>query len=99
MIVYISIFLLLLVFGFYRNSLIKSKIRGLNVEILFFIFLSLIICGGYMTGSDWRNYEIDYYTSDFLNRNYSYSEPLFIYLISTMKLIIPDFFVFFLTKG
>lgn len=94
MIVYISIFLLLLVFGFYRNSLIKSKIRGLNVEILFFIFLSLIICGGYMTGSDWRNYEIDYYTSDFLNRNYSYSEPLFIYLISTMKLIIPDFFVF-----
>lgn len=50
-----------ILFTCYWASLLKNKI--LLFYILFFV--AIFLCAGYMTGSDWRNYEIIYNTTTF----------------------------------
>lgn len=62
MIFYISIFILLLLPIIFDNGRITKR-NG----IIYYLILPLFLCFGYMTGSDWRNYEIDFNFIDSFN--------------------------------
>src|SRR5665648_660246 len=67
---------------------------GTKFEKIIFLLSALFLCGGYMTGSDWRTYELLYYKADWNNLKYYLSEQLFYVLIIVSKYIIHDFFIF-----
>lgn len=63
MIIYLLPILLVISLSFF-------KIGNLNknsnlIHQLLFVLLAIIYCGGYMTGSDWRTYELLYESADF----------------------------------
>lgn len=63
--------------------------------VIFGCLLCLFLCFGYMTGSDWRNYELYYDTLDFNHFYYGYnSEPGYYLLMMLMKWIGVPFWVF-----
>ncbi len=49
------------VIGCLWGALLKNRI----IKYYLLFFLLLFICCGYMTGTDWRNYELSYYDSSF----------------------------------
>jgi hypothetical protein len=53
---YIFIFAVLLLSLFS----IKNRFARLNNNIIYYIILPFFLCFGYMTGSDWRGYEMDF---------------------------------------
>src|SRR5665648_226817 len=69
---------------------------GTKFEKIIFLLSALFLCGGYMTGSDWRTYELLYYKADWNNLKYYLSEQLFYVLIIVSKYIIHDFLKFIL---
>lgn len=81
-----------LLFGFFSVGHISKK----NTEVLIIVvFISaFIFCGGYMTGSDWRNYEILYNEADWsLLSTYDSEKGFYIYMC-LMKSIGFAFFPF-----
>lgn len=56
--------------------------RLLNISMF---IVGFIFCGGYMTGSDWRSYELDYYDCDL--SSYNYVEAGFV----TLQLVLKTF--------
>lgn len=56
MIYYFIVCILLLILDYY-----KTKINNF-VETFCIIYIMLFMCGGFMCGSDWRSYELDYST-------------------------------------
>lgn len=84
----ILIYYSLFVAGFIIDFKTTKSSHKTHYVFLLFIFL----CFGYMTGSDWRGYEIGYnYSQDSLS-NATY-ELGFYYLIDVFHRIIPDFWV------
>lgn len=75
--------------------LFAEKLRPKNNlgYILIVIWLYVFLCFGYMTGSDWREYELLYNSGD-LNRIISKGEYGFVWLVSCCKLFISDFWIF-----
>jgi hypothetical protein len=63
---------------------------------LYTLWLYIFLCFGYMTGSDWRSYELDFYYTDFQDyiRNIrGLSEVGFWFVFFTLKTIFRDFFI------
>lgn len=48
-------------------------------------YLVLFLCFGYMTGSDWRNYESYYYDTVDINKGIAVFEPGFVLLVNIFK--------------
>lgn len=92
MILYISSFILCLLFRY-----IKQTQSSVKFFCFYCCFLCLFLCFGYMCGSDWRGYEIMYNRID-LDNLFSdyYAEPgYYIYMLGFKYLKI-DFWIFFI---
>lgn len=63
-------------------------------DLFIFIITAFFLCGGYMTGSDWRDYEIIYNSASWSGFKYYYKEQLFYVLMILCKYIYLDFFLF-----
>jgi hypothetical protein len=63
-------------------------------EDLIFLLVSVFLCCGYMTGSDWRNYEPGFYEASWGSLSIYNKEQVFYILMIISKILIPDFFVF-----
>jgi hypothetical protein len=87
---YLSLLLYFLFFcgGFILDFYYKKK----PLKKWFVFFLYGFLCFGYMTGSDWRGYELEYkYSSDTLNEaRYEFG---FYYLLDFLHRFITDFWV------
>lgn len=84
---------LLLYFFFFLGGLwIDFKVKRKTVIRRWFVFfLYVFLCFGYMTGSDWRGYELEYrYSQETLDS--ARYELGFYYLFDFLHSIIPDFF-------
>jgi len=67
---------------------------GQKYEKIIFLLTAIFLCGGYMTGSDWRGYEISYYQANWSNIKYYMNEKMFYVLMIISRYIIPNFFIF-----
>lgn len=92
MLIYFVPLLLALLF-YYQNY--KSSTLEKQKSYFVLIFLSSIIyCGGYMTGSDWIEYELIYPTinwSNFMNSQYEVGFNIYVCIFKSFSL---DFFTF-----
>lgn len=87
MIIYLTTFILCLV-----ADLLPEKYSLFKKGLL--VWLYIFLCFGYMTGSDWRNYELIYYQytdKELLSSQY---ERGFYYLIYFARQLITDFWIF-----
>lgn len=90
---YISLALYLFTFG--AGLFIRENNK--KISRLYVIWLYVFLCFGYMTGSDWRAYEMEYYQEpDY----WMYvTEPFSLFLLKYTHYVIPDFLLFLgLTK-
>lgn len=71
---------------------IDSKKTNKNVRTAYIIALFLFLCFGYMTGSDWRAYELQYYDAETLYR-FSTHDKGFYAIYYFLSLYIKDFFL------
>lgn len=55
MFIYCFVFILLLLFAYFKPLFDNKSLR-----LTFFVFLAFFLCCGYMVGSDWRAYEYQY---------------------------------------
>jgi hypothetical protein len=67
---------------------------GVQHEALIFVLAAIFLCGGYMTGSDWRAYEFQYNNATWDNLRFYKKEQLFYVLMIFSKRLIPNFFIF-----
>lgn len=69
-----------------------------KVQVVFAIFLILILCFGYMTGSDWRSYEKWYLWQNIgqINLFETFKEPGYYVYTSVFKFIGVKFWTFFI---
>lgn len=66
--------------------------RVKKIRRLYLIWLYVFLCFGYMTGSDWRNYELTYVYGDGIDR--FLSEPVSWFVFTVFPKLIPDFVLF-----
>lgn len=71
----------------------KQKQNNENSCKFLVVCLFAFLCFGYMTGSDWRSYELDY-INNYYGRSNSYGEIAFSYLGKFAHSIIPDFWLY-----
>jgi len=83
---YTIIIIISLIYGFLNT---KYKFRN-NITYFLLILLSFIVCFGYMTGSDWKTYELMYDDQAIDER----MEVGYVLLNNTLSIIIKDFFVY-----
>lgn len=84
------LYLLFFLICFLIENLKKSK----SLSYLFFLFsLYAFLCFGYMTGSDWRGYEMGYDTQDFL-RMETTGEVGFIFVTKFVSGFVHDFWLY-----
>lgn len=82
------VYLITMALGLY----IDTKKDSGKKKTCFIIWLFVFLCFGYMTGSDWRNYEPEYFDSLMLSRYIN--EPGFLLIFKFSPIIIPDFWLF-----
>jgi|GEM_PF-649727 len=89
---YIPILSILFLNYLYNDKLDLIALKGLQYCIIFLAFF--IFCGGYMTGSDWRNYEL-IYNSITINQAFQMpKEQLFYIYMAIFKYAKIEFFPF-----
>lgn len=71
----------------------KMKVKHRTCYLLIIIWLYAFLCFGYMTGSDWRAYELMYNEND-LTRFIDKGEFGFVWLVDFFKFFIEDFWIF-----
>lgn len=81
------IYFLLFIFCYFFSFVKYSKLIG----IFCFFIIALILCFGYMTGSDWRSYELIYYHKLGYNK-----EPLYLMLNNIFSYLGVNFWVYFI---
>lgn len=75
--------------GFWLDYRQEKKVKARKV---FIVWLYVFLCFGYMVGSDWDVYELNY-TEGFAIYRYL-SEPISYFLFSVFPKILPDFWIF-----
>ena len=93
MIYYLIPILIGLLLSFYEVKL-ASLHKSPAFKSLFLLFTAIIFCGGYMTGSDWRNYELMFNEASIANFKYYTKEQGFYFLMLVFKKIGFGFFPF-----
>lgn len=87
----LAVYLITFAAGLFINDNNKKATR------LYVIWLYVFLCFGYMTGSDWRSYEPEFYGNSIY---WMYeTEPMSLFLLKFSRFLIPDYFLFLgLTK-
>lgn len=92
------IYIVTIIWGLFLDYLIYSnpgKYSDKRINSLrrfYLLWLYVFLCFGYMTGSDWRNYELTYKYGDRIDR--FLSEPISWFIFTFFPKIIPDFVLF-----
>lgn len=94
MIYYIVPIIIGFVFSFYEVKFGGYTLKNKTFQKLFIFASAFIYCGGYMTGSDWVNYELLYDQASLSNLKYYTKELGFYYLVLIFKWIDFGFFPF-----
>lgn len=76
--------------GLYLDT--KPVRKYLRLRKIYVLWLYIFLCFGYMTGSDWRSYELTYETGSKLHRYLT--EPSSWFVFSYFPVIIPDYWIF-----
>ncbi len=76
--------------GLYIDT--KPEVKYKRIRRAYMIWLYIFLCFGYMTGGDWRSYEIIYTTGRGIER--FQSEPASWSLFSYCPIFIPDYWLF-----
>jgi len=92
MVVYFIAPVALLLLDKLDQEYLRLEKRGL--EYLFLVFAAFILCGGYMTGSDWRSYELLYDDITIRTVTSSAREWLFYLYMLAFKMLGVGFFNF-----
>lgn len=74
-------------------SLDNISIKNKGIRCFLIIVLYAFLCFGYMSGSDWRSYELYFYENSFFDSLYINKEWLFAYLIYFLSKIFTDFWL------
>ena len=77
---------------FFLGGVWVDKSKNKWLRRVFVLASYIFMCFGYMTGSDWRSYELDYGVQDLGDIRVLY-EPGYIFLITKLSNIIPDFWL------
>lgn len=88
---YLSLLLYVLtfIFGFWLDS--PAYRNNTKARRLYVIWLYIFLCFGYMTGSDWRNFETEFYDwNSIFNKDYGY-----VYTINFLHHFIGDFWIIY----
>lgn len=89
--IYLFTFIICLIAGQTKYATINGeKVKFVYITCVLWIYIFL--CFGYMTGSDWRGYELMYLYND--NIEHYKREPGFYYLVRILQNVITDFWVF-----
>lgn len=94
MIDYLSLFtyLFLFLFGLWLDNE-KRTLQMVKIKRYYLVLLALFLCFGYMTGGDWRGYEL--YYNDFSQYEWKFiSEPASWLVFSTFPHVIKDYWLF-----
>lgn len=85
-----AIYFLTFLFGLIVDSLDSSRFK--NIRILFIFWLFVFLCFSYTNGSDWRSYELDYYSGyqKYVERGMDFG---FVFIMRSFKTIISDFWL------
>ena len=94
MIYYLIPILIGLLVSFYEVKFGSFTSKSPVFKNIFLLFTAVIFCGGYMTGSDWRDYELMYNDASIANFNYYFKEQGFYFLMLAFKKIGVGFFPF-----
>lgn len=86
--IYVVFFLLCI----WADKLYEKHKQYMYIIVVMFIYIFL--CFGYMTGSDWRAYEVMYNDELMLSAYNDNSEGGFVFLVTLFKTIIKDFWIF-----
>lgn len=84
------LYIVTIIVGLYLDS--KEDPRYDRLRKIYVFWLYVFLCFGYMTGSDWRNYETTYETGEGIER--FVTEPASWFLLSYMPIVIPDYWIF-----
>lgn len=86
------------IFVLYISHSILELRKSQQWYCLVLVALCLFVCFGYMTGSDWKSYELMYEEIDLNNLFYNYYlEPGYYIYMLVFKILNADFWVFFIT--
>lgn len=97
-IVSLFIYIVTIIWGLFLDYVIYSKPgkysakRIKSLRHFYLLWLYVFLCFGYMTGSDWRNYELTYKYGDGIDR--FLSEPISWFIFTIFPKVIPDFVLF-----
>ena len=94
MIYYITPIVIGFLLSFFEFKLDEYHIKTPLTKKLFVFISAIIFCGGYMTGSDWVNYELLYNDASFIGLKYYPKEKGFYILMLIFKKIGFGFFPF-----
>ncbi len=94
MIYYITPIVIGFLLSFFEFKLGEYHIKTPLTKKLFVFISAIIFCGGYMTGSDWVNYELLYNDASFMGLKYYPKEKGFYILMLIFKKIGFGFFPF-----
>ncbi len=83
------LYIITFIFGFWLDS--PAYRNNHNLRSVYVVWLYVFLCFGYMTGADWRNYEVVFYDwNDVMDKDYGY-----VYTTNFLHHIIGDFWVIF----
>ena len=86
-------YILTLILGVILDTTIVPKPYRRKMRFWFVIWLYVFLCFGYMTGSDWRIYELDFYNMNTISDVRWSGEVLFGYLFLLLHRIIGDYWL------
>jgi len=95
---YLFVLLVNFVSHYISKSIVHRKTKSL-FDYMVIIFTMSFVCFGYMTGTDWRNYEQSYQWLGFdtFVSSIAFWEPGYIFLVSLFRFLHIDFWPFLIT--
>lgn len=86
-------YLFTFIFGVLCDSKYVSRLKHCRqIRIIYVVWLFIFLCFGYMTGSDWRSYELKFYDSSFFFHSASYEFGFWL-VFDILHSIFKDFFI------
>lgn len=73
---------------------IMTIVKRNEIKFGALVFIFIFLCFGYMTGTDWKNYELMYYSSDFSNYYLLREEVGYTFVQTLFNYIGLDFWIF-----